>query len=254
MSLYYEPDPANDNDAPLLPPILTPVAVLKGIDVFAKAIAVASNSEAGTLFYSEDPEYVELAIVLSPEVSTIKCNQMLYIMMVAAGDAIGALAPPEVAVTYSFPGFIYLNRGEAGLVKIEVAPSSDKDSIPDWMVVGMKLRLNNNIEIDENQINKDITSLYDEGGGYVSRTRAIESLSRHFLAWVSQWEDEGFKSVLDVWIKRREETKSITLKDKQDVSWVGVDENGQAIVRLNGNEIFLSPIDILEKFGDLNLI
>ena len=39
MSLYYEPDPANDNDAPLLPPILTPVAVLQGIDVFAKAIA-----------------------------------------------------------------------------------------------------------------------------------------------------------------------------------------------------------------------
>ena len=112
MSLYYEPDPANDNDAPLLPPILTPVAVLKGIDVFAKAIAVASNSEAGTVFYSEDPEYVELAVVLSPEVSTIKCNQMLYIMMVAAGDAIGALAPPEVAVTYSFPGFIYLNRVE----------------------------------------------------------------------------------------------------------------------------------------------
>jgi hypothetical protein len=52
----------------------------------------------------------------------------------------------------------------------------------------------------------------------------------------------------------KEETKSITLKDKQDVSWVGLDENGQAIVRLNGNEIFLSPIDILEKFGDLNLI
>ena len=27
MSLYYEPDPANDDDPPLLPPILTPIAV-----------------------------------------------------------------------------------------------------------------------------------------------------------------------------------------------------------------------------------
>ena len=121
------------------------------------------------------------------------------------------------------------------------------------MVVGIKIRLNNNIEINEDQINKDITSLADEGGGYVSRTRAIESMSRHFLAWISQWEDEGFKSVVDVWNKRREETKNIQLIDKQEVSWIGLDENGQAIVKLNDKEIFLAPIDVTEKFGNLML-
>ena len=253
MSLYYEPDPANENDPPLLPPILTPIPVVKNVDVFAKAIAVAGKSETGTVLYSENPEYVEVAIILSPEVPKIKCNQMLYIMMVASGDAIGALAPPEVAVTYAFPGFIFLNRGEAGLVKIEVAPSNDDQSIPDWMVVGLKLRLNNNIEINENEIHADITSLADEGGGYVSRTRAIESLSRHFLAWISQWEDEGFKPVTEVWNKRREETKVITLKNDQQVSWVGLDENGLAVVKLNTKELFLSPIDISEQFGDIDL-
>ena len=253
MSLYYEPDPANENDPPLLPPILTPIPVVNGIDVFAKAIAVAGKSETGTVLYSENPEYVEVAIILSPEIPKIKCNQMLYIMMVASGDAIGALAPPEVAVTYAFPGFIFLNRGEAGLVKVEIAPSNDDQSIPDWMVVGLKLRLNNNIEINENEINADVTSLADEGGGYVSRTRAIESLSRNFLAWVSQWEDEGFKPVTEVWNKRREETKVVTLKSGQEVSWVGLDENGLAIVKSNAQEVFLSPIDIIEQFGDIDL-
>jgi len=253
MSLYYEPDPANENDPPLLPPILTPIPVVKDVDVFAKAIAVAGKSETGTVLYSENPEYVEVAIILSPEVPKIKCNQMLYILMVAAGDAIGALAPPEVAVTYSFPGFIFLNRGEAGFVKIEVAPSTDDKSIPDWMVVGLKLRLNNNIEISEHEINADITSLADEGGGYVSRTRAIESLSRHFLAWVSQWEDDGFKPVAEAWNKRREESKVITIKGNQEVSWVGLDENGLAIVKLNEKELFLSPTDVLKEIGDINL-
>ena len=223
------------------------------VATFAKAIAVAGKSETGTVLYSENPEYVEVAIILSPEVPKIKCNQMLYIMMVASGDAIGALAPPEVAVTYAFPGFIFLNRGEAGLVKVEIAPSNDDQSIPDWMVVGLKLRLNNNIEINENEINADVTSLADEGGGYVSRTRAIESLSRHFLAWVSQWEDEGFKPVTEVWNKRREETKVVTLKSGQEVSWVGLDENGLAIVKSNAQEVFLSPIDIIEQFGDIDL-
>ena len=108
---------------------------------------------------------------------------MLYVMMVAAGDSIGALAPPEVVVTYSYPGLIYLNQGEAGIVKIEVS-SANEDTIPDWIVVGLKLRLNNQLQIDENNIQPDITSLADEGAGFVSRTRAVESLSRHFLAWI----------------------------------------------------------------------
>ena len=253
MSLYYEPDPANDDDPPLLPPILTPIVVPNNIDVFTKAIASASNSEAGTVYYSENPEYLEVAVVLLPEVSKIKCNQMLYVMMVAAGDAIGALAPPEVAVTFSYPGLIFLNRGEAGLVKIEVSTSNEDENIPDWLVVGIKLRLNNNLQIDESNIKPDITSLADEGAGYISRTRAIESLSRHFLAWVSQWEDEGFKPVVDVWNGRREETKVINLKGNEDVSWVGLDENGLAIVKLKEKELFLSPLEIKKEIGEVNL-
>ncbi len=253
MSLYYELDPANENDPPLLPPILTPVVVPNNVDVFTKAIASASKSEAGTVFYSENPEYLEIAVVLLPEVPKIRCNQMLYVMMVAAGDAIGALAPPEVAVTFSYPGLIFLNRGEAGLVKIEVSPSDGDQIIPDWMVVGIKLRLNNNLQVDESNIKPDITSLADEGAGYISRTRAIESLSRHFLAWVSQWEDEGFKPVVDVWNSRREETKVINLKANDVVSWIGLDENGLAIVKLNEKELFLSPIEITKEIGEINL-
>ncbi len=178
---------------------------------------------------------------------------MLYVMMVAAADAIGALAPPEVAVTFSYPGLIFLNRGEAGLVKIEVSPSIEDEAIPDYMVVGIKLRLNNNLQADESNIRPDITSLADEGAGYISRTRAIESLSRHFLAWVSQWEDEGFKPVVDIWSNRREETKVITLNKNQDVSWVGLDENGLAIVKLEEKELFLSPVKIKKEIGEVYL-
>ena len=51
MSLYYELDPADDNDPPLLPPILTPVAVPDKIEVFNKAISAAANS---CLLYTSD--------------------------------------------------------------------------------------------------------------------------------------------------------------------------------------------------------
>ncbi len=120
-------------------------------------------------------------------------------------------------------------------------------------MVGIKLRLNNNLQEDETQIRPDITSLADEGAGYISRTRAIESLSRHFLAWVSQWEDDGFKPVAEAWNKRREESKVIVIKDNKKVSWVGLDENGLAIVKLNEKELFLSPVDVLKEIGEINL-
>ena len=156
-------------------------------------------------------------------------------------------------VSYSYPGLIFLNQGEAGLVKIEVSSSVNEDTVPDWLVVGLKLRLNNQLQMDEKNIQPDITSLADEGAGFVSRTRAVESLSRHFLAWISQWEDEGFKPVVDMWNSRREQNKELTLKNKETVSWVGLDENGLAIVKSKNKEIFLSPIEITKEIGDINL-
>ena len=45
----------------------------------------------------------------------------------------------------------------------------------------------------------------------------------------------------------------ISLKNGQEVSWVGLDENGLAIVKSNAKELFLSPVDISEQFGDIDL-
>ena len=106
MSLYYELDPADENDEPQLPPLLKAEKVPKEVDVFQKAISSSKTSETGTVFYSEKNDLVDIAILLNPEVSQKKCNQMIYVITVAAGDAIGALAPPEVIVTNSFPGYI----------------------------------------------------------------------------------------------------------------------------------------------------
>ena len=113
MSLYYELDPADENAEPQLPPLLNAEKVSKDVDVFQKAISSTKTSETGTVFYSEKNEIADIAILLNPEVDQKKCNQMIYVLTVAAGDAIGALAPPEVIVTHSFPGYIFLNKGDA---------------------------------------------------------------------------------------------------------------------------------------------
>ena len=114
MSLYYEVFPADDGAEPQLPPLLTAVKVPSGQNVMAKALASGATAEVGTVFYGEDTDVTDIALVLGPEVPLRKAGQMLYAMMIGVGDAIGALAPPEVIVAYQLPGYVLLNRGRAG--------------------------------------------------------------------------------------------------------------------------------------------
>ena len=48
----------------------------------------------------------------------------------------------------------------------------------------------------------EYTSLAEEGAGFISRTRLVESICRHFMAWVNRWDDDGFKPLHDLWVQR----------------------------------------------------
>ena len=135
MSLYYEDFPADDGAEPQLPPLLTAVQVPSGQNVMAKALASGATAEVGTVFYSEDNDVTDIALVLGPEVPLRKAGQMLYAMMIGVGDAIGALAPPEVIVAYQLPGYVLLNRGRAGAVWIAADPAAGREDVPAWMAL-----------------------------------------------------------------------------------------------------------------------
>ena len=70
--------------------------------------------------------------------------------MIAVGDAIGALAPPEVAVSYQMPGYILLNKGRAGAVRITVDPAAGAGAVPDWIVVSAEVVISLDEVVDEN--------------------------------------------------------------------------------------------------------
>ena len=87
-----------------------------------------------------------------------KAGQMLYAMMIGVGDAIGALAPPEVIVAYQLPGYVLLNRGRAGAVWIAADPAAGREDVPSWMVVGVRIDMavrtgNEDVWRDESGLN-----------------------------------------------------------------------------------------------------
>ena len=182
-----------------------------------------------------------------------KCNQMIYLLTVAAGDAIGALAPPEVMVTHSFPGYIYLNKGEAGVVNLAIDYQEKVDQIPEWLVLGFKLKIKEFSDVEQDHPDPDITSLETEGAGFISRTRMVESVCRHFLAWLNQWEDDGFAPVIKMWNQRIEKDKLIEMSNGSIAKLLTIDENGVAVVEKNNEKVFLSPIEYFNEMKVLKL-
>ena len=235
MNLYYEDAPASELDDPQLPPLLDAEKIAKGTDVMAKAIGRAAAGETGLVCYSEATHCLDMAITLAPEVSLIKAMQMHYTLMTALGDSIGALAPPEVGVRYRFPGAILFNRGHAGVVRVAAAPCQDPSAdIPDWLVVSAQLRLTFDRDDHSHDYRMANTSLEEEGGGFISRTRLVESVSRHFLVWLHKWEEEGFRPIHETWLKRVDDDKALTLKDGRVANFLGLDEEGGALVTVDG--------------------
>ena len=62
--------------------------------------AVKGKYSAGDILWVRDVDTLDCAIVLEPEVSREEALSMVFTKMVAIGDAVGAIAPPEVAITY----------------------------------------------------------------------------------------------------------------------------------------------------------
>ena len=84
----------------------------------------------------------------------------------------------------------------------------------------------------------------EEGGGFISRTRLIESSCRHFLVWVNRWQDDGFRPLYDNWMQRLEASAPIDFEGSEQAEWVGLDEDGGALVKLDGKPLSVMPHEL----------
>lgn len=190
---------------------------------------------AGDLVWSRNTSRAECAIILEPEVPVSVALQMNALAQVALADSLGALLPPAVAVHHRWPGTILVNGAAAGEVRVAL-PATPKDAVPDWMVVGVMLRLIHDDPDREPGERPDITSLSEEGGGELTRTDILQSFSAHFLTWLNTWQDDGFRPVHDSWMARAEGDRDAPMLvehegRQQAVRVLGLDEEGGLIIR-----------------------
>lgn len=196
-------DPYDDYWPPVLPPLLSGQEVPAGADPLPAAVTWArGDGDPGAVFFVPDRHRLRLAIVLSPEVERARAVQMGHALMLAFGDAIGALAPPEVGVHYRWPAAILVNGAVCGRLRLALAEGSE-DAAPDWLAVGLELWLTPR-GADEPGDRPETTALYEEGTGPIPLARLIEATCRHFLTWLHRWESDGFAPLREAWNARRE--------------------------------------------------
>lgn len=240
---------------PTFPPLLSGHAVKGKAAAFATACERAARGElgAGDVVWSRNKARVEAAIILEPEVGLETAAQMLPLAMVALGDCLGSLCPPQVGVTFIWPNTVCLNGAPAGELRAAAAPAGD-DGVPPWMVVGLDLRHRREAGDPEPGETPDTTWLSEEGGGELTRTEIIESYCRHFLTWMNIWSDDGFRPVHDSWLYRAEqadgEVELTHAGETVSGAFLGLDESGNLLVKQgNGGTRALLLAEVFEPGG-----
>jgi len=225
---------------PTFPPLLKGHDVPGTKSAFETACAHATSHErgAGDVVWSRHASQIDIAIILEPDVPLGTAVQMLPLSMVAIGDCLGALTPPQVGLTFTWPGIIRLNGAHAGVMKAAAGGERDAKQVPDWMVVGLWLRhKREDKDLEPGEV-PDQTWLSEEGCEDLTRTEIIESYSRHFLTWLNNWNEDGFKSVHASWLFRAHESDAEIAFELEGANFRGtmrgLDDNGNLLFEDEG--------------------
>lgn len=217
---------------PEFPPLLSGHAVQAAQDPFEVAIQAARTGafSAGDLCWSRAETHARAAIVLEPECSLSTATQMVPLLMVAIGDALGAIGPPNLAFMYRWPSTLLANGGEVGEVMLHVPEGVGLGDTPGFMVLGFSIAMSLPAGIDEAPgLEQHTTALFEEGCGDLDRTQIIEAVARHFLSWVDTWEHDGFGAAHADFLGRMQPADALVVQigtGTHKGRIVGIDENG----------------------------
>ena len=220
---------------PEFPPLIAGHCV-KASDPFAIAVKEAASGAAGAGdFYWSDAEHrLRTAVVLEPEADTAHVEGIHLATMVALGDCIGALSPPEVGIFYRWPDKICANGAVLGVAKYVAAPGQG-GAAPAWLVTGVDVGIRAENPMHEPGRTPDVTTLWDEGCGDILLVPLLESFTRHLKTWIHTFETGGARAVHEAWMARAEGRGEALVLEfaglTRSGTFLGLDESGDLILK-----------------------
>lgn len=193
---------ALSNDPPAFPPVFNPIALGSG-DAADRALReAAAGSGAGTLVWVDAPERFDCAVVLEPDRPLSLARPAIHVAALAAADALSALGPPNKQVTFVWPQRVAIDGALVGHLRMVWPADATDDAVPDWLVVGVTIRMRWPASVQDPGLTPDMTALHEEGFGAVEVPDLAESFSRHLLLRINRWQEDGFASLAPDWLGR----------------------------------------------------
>jgi len=224
---------------PLFPPLFQGTPLTGAADPFDRAIALAiAGTDAGTVVYNLEGPQLRASLIFAPEKPLEHAVTALPVCGLGLQAALGALAPPEVAVHLGWQGGIKVNGAGCGRLRVK-ASTRLPEAEPDWLVVGLEL----NMGSPEQNPGDDPATTYlsEEGCADVTANALLEAWVRHSLYWINRWLEEGPRPVHEDWRALVPEIGEEVAIDGEKGTFVGVDENFGMLLRQD-NETRLIPL------------
>lgn len=216
-----------------------------GGDPFDGAVMRAIRGcDAGLVCYRVAADRMGAALVFAPEVPLRDAMVMLPLCGVGLQNALGALAPPEVAVQLAWAGAILINGAGCGAFRA-CAATQDPDAVPDWLVIGFDLPLL--LSVSEPGTVSEQTALYEEGCADVDPGQLVEAWARHTLNWVARWEDGGTEALHAEWRGLAHGLGESVVQDGRSGTFLGVDEHFGMLLRSDKTTHLIPLTTLLEE-------
>ena len=216
------------------PPLLTGVAV-PGDPWDAALVSARADGEPGTVFYGIDEATMRVAVLLAPEQALERAIGVSFAVTLGFNDALGALAPPEVALHLEWPDKLRVNGANCGKLRA-MASTTDPKAEPDWLVLGLDIPVVANEAAPGEK--PDETSLHAEGCGDVLVPDLIEAWGRHMMNWLHIYLTEGFEPMHREWLTKAH--------GRDDGTFLGLDELGGLLEKHEGGTRIRPLTEILE--------
>lgn len=231
--------------APGFPPLFSGLAVEGQIDPFDKAcVEAARGCDAGLVVHNLGANRLRAALVLAPDVVLREAMAMLPLCGVGFQNALGALAPPEVAVHLEWSGGLRINGASCGALRV-AASDNDPANQPDWLVVGLELALWP--ESDTPGDTPDQTSLYAEGCADVNAVDLLESWVKHTLVGINTWQDDGAGTLHKDWRSLAHGLGEDITMNAVSGTFLGIDEDFGMLLRTGDTTRLIPLTDLLEN-------
>ncbi len=227
------------------PPLLSGYPVAGESDPLDAAIAQAAlGCDAGLVVYNLGASELRASIIFAPEVPLEDAMAMLPACGIGFQNALGALAPPEVAVHLDWAGGIKINGASCGHLRA-ISSTADPAQVPDWLVIGLELPLwpaSDGPASDRPGHTPEQTALYAEGCADVDAKALLESWARHTLVWINRWSGEGTGPLHNEWRGLVPGIGEEANQGELSGTFLGVDERFGMLLRDQNGTTHLIPL------------